>query len=298
MALARAPRPAGAGLNLVGPILISHGTQEQKARFLPAILQGQRWCQGFSEPGAGSDLASLKTRAERRGDVYIVNGQKIWTSLAHKADWIILLVRTDPEAPKHRGISCLLVDMKTPGITVRPLWNLAGVPVPLDQRVGEENSGWYVARAGLEVERSGIAAALELGATVDDLITAVKRLGPSRPVSVAVRAEVVDRYIETQIMRLMSYNIISLQKRNQPIAREAQAGKVFSTELTQRVFRTAMKVLGLYGLVRGRDLRRLNRPLRYVPGMYLYTVHVTISGGTNEIVRGVIARLLGLPRDT
>jgi alkylation response protein AidB-like acyl-CoA dehydrogenase len=308
MARTRTPRASGAGLGLVGPILISHGNEEQKKRYLPAILNGQRWCQGFSEPGAGSDLASLKTRAERSGDFYVVNGQKIWTSLAHKAEWIVALVRTNQDVPKHKGISCLLIDMQTPGITVMPLVNMAGehefnevffenVQVPVDMRVGEEDSGWYVARGALETERSGIGAAVELQAAMKDLIAAVKQLQGSRPVSPAVRAEVADRFIETKIMQLNSYNVVSLQKRNLPIAREAQAAKVFSTELVQRIYRTGMRVLGVYGLLRGSALRHLRQPLRYVPGLYLYTVHTTISGGTNEIVRGVVARALGLPRD-
>jgi alkylation response protein AidB-like acyl-CoA dehydrogenase len=161
--------PAGArlfGSNMVGPTLILHGMVEQQRQHLPPILRGEAiGCQGFSEPGAGSDLASLQCRAERDGDDYIVNGQKIWTTGGHRADWMIMLVRTDPDAPKHRGISYLLVDMRSPGVTVRPLINMVGrhefnetffenVRVPIANRVGEENRGWYVATTTLDLERS------------------------------------------------------------------------------------------------------------------------------------------------
>ncbi len=157
---------------MVGPTIMLHGSPEQQKELLPRIAAGDiEWCQGFSEPGAGSDLASLQTRGERSGDDYVVNGQKVWTSSAHTADWIFVLVRTDKDAPKHRGISYLLADMKTPGIRVNPLINLAGdhgfnevffedVRIPVANRVGEENRGWYVATTTLDFERSGIERVL------------------------------------------------------------------------------------------------------------------------------------------
>jgi len=174
MGYSGAPLGFGFGTNLVGPTLMVHGTEEQKRKFLPPIARAEVfWCQGFSEPGAGSDLASLQTRAVRDGDDYVVTGQKIWTSEGHQADWMILLARTDVEAPKHRGISYFLVDMKTPGVQVRPLVNLMNshafnevffdnVRVPRKNLVGDENRGWYVATTTLDFERSGIISGVSL----------------------------------------------------------------------------------------------------------------------------------------
>ncbi|MFI5387812.1 MAG: acyl-CoA dehydrogenase family protein, partial [Fimbriimonadales bacterium] len=158
----------GGGVGFIGPAIAVHGTEEQKRQFLPPIAEAEvAWCQGFSEPGSGSDLASLHTRAVRDGDDYVINGQKIWTSGAHHADWILLLARTDPEAPKHRGITCFLTDMRSPGISVRPIVQMHGrsgfnetffenVRVPRANILGEENRGWYVATTTLDFERSGI----------------------------------------------------------------------------------------------------------------------------------------------
>ena len=172
MAEARAPRPGGIATGFAGPTLIVHGTDEQKQKYLPEILDGETvWCQGYSEPGSGSDLASLQTRAIRDGDDYVVNGQKIWTSGGHMAKWMILLARTDPEAPKHRGITYFIADMKAPGVTVRPLINLPGthefnevffedVRIPKQNIIGEENRGWYLAQTTLSFERSNIGGAV------------------------------------------------------------------------------------------------------------------------------------------
>ncbi len=308
MARPRAPRPSGVAIGFVGPTIITYGTDEQKAQFLPGILNGDQWCQGFSEPGAGSDLASLATRAERDGDEYIVNGQKIWTSLAHRAQWMIMLARTDREAPKHRGISCFILDMRTPGITIRPLENMAGthefnevffdnVRVPASMRIGEENRGWYVGMTTLEFERSHIGAAVGLDRNVSDLVATLRDGACANGRATAARNEVIDRTIEINVAKLMAYNVFSLQKSRRPIEHEASTTKLYVTELTQRVFRTGVKLLGAYGLLRADDLKRLGQPLRYVPGQYLYSVQSTIAGGTSEIVRGVVAtRSLGLPR--
>jgi alkylation response protein AidB-like acyl-CoA dehydrogenase len=308
MARARAPRPSGVAIGFVGPTIITYGTDEQKERFLPGILSGDQWCQGFSEPGAGSDLASLQTHAARDGDDYVVNGQKIWTSLAHRAQWMIMLARTDRDAPKHRGISCFIVDMKTPGISVRPLENMAGthefnevffdnVRVPAEMRIGEENRGWYVGMTTLEFERSHIGAAVGLERNVTDLATAVRERQCAHAASRSARMEVADRCIEINVARLMAYNVFSLQKSRRPIEHEASTTKLYVTELTQRVFRTGMKLLGAYGLLRADELKGRGQPLRYVPGQYLYSVQQTLAGGTSEIVRGVVAtRSLGLPR--
>ena len=186
LAQARAPRFGGIGLGWAGPTILLYGTDEQKQRHLPRILGGkEQWCQGFSEPGAGSDLAGLQTRAVRDGDDYVVNGSKIWTSGAHKSDWMILLARTDPNAPKHKGISYFLVDMKSPGITPRPFPDMVDnisfnevffedVRVPAANRVGDENRGWYVGATTLDFERSNIAGSTHLNLMVDDLVTALR----------------------------------------------------------------------------------------------------------------------------
>ncbi len=307
MARARAPRPGGVGVNYAGPTIILHGSEEQKKEHLPGILSGEvLWCQGFSEPGAGSDLASLTTRAVRYGDDYIVNGQKIWTSGAQFARRMILLARTDPEAPKHKGISYFLVDMKSPGITVRPLVNMAGVPgfnevffedvrVPRRDLLGEENRGWYYATSTLDFERSSIGAAMAQANAVEDLVRLASEWGRSRPLPPTLRLELAERAIETQTARLLSFRVATLQNRGIVPNHEASCAKLFATELSQRVALTGLRLLGLYGQldrgdprapVRGRLLRA-----------YLWSPALTIAGGTSEVQRGIIAiRGLGLPR--
>ena len=179
---ARAPQVGGMGTSMIGPTLIIHGSEEQKKEQLPRILSGEvQWCQGFSEPGSGSDLASLQTRAVRDGDDYVINGQKIWTSGAQFAHWMFMLARTDPDAPKHKGISYFMVDMKSPGVSVRPLVNLAGnagfnevffdnVRVPAQNLVGEENRGWYIGTTTLDFERSSIGSSVGSRQQVEAMI--------------------------------------------------------------------------------------------------------------------------------
>jgi len=311
MAEARAPRPGGIATGFAGPTLIVHGTEEQKKKYLPEILTGEViWCQGYSEPGAGSDLASLQTRAVRDGDEYVVNGQKIWTSGGHVAKWMILLTRTDPDAPKHRGISYFIVDMKSPGITVRPLINMADshefnevffedVRVPRENMIGEENRGWYLAQTTLSFERSNIGSAVGTKQTVLDLINYAKEhAGKTSTLgeNPMVRVELADRMIEAQVALMMSYKIISLQaKEGVPAGHEASVAKLYGTELNQRIYRTAMKMLGLYGPLDARSpYAELRGRIKY---MYLRSVANTIEGGTSEIQRNIIAtRGLGLPR--
>jgi alkylation response protein AidB-like acyl-CoA dehydrogenase len=310
MATARAPRTGGGiALGMAGPTIMVHGSAEQKQRFLPGILTGdQVWCQGFSEPEAGSDLANLQTRAVRDGDDYVINGQKIWTSMAHRAEWMNLLARTDMDAPKHKGISYFIVDMKSPGITTRPLTNLAGradfdevffdnVRVPKENLVGEENRGWYIATTTLDFERSNIASTTNLVLMVSDL-TAWVRDNASTPQCTleqrkALRFELADRTVEAQIARLMSYRVISMQNAGLIPNKESSVAKLYSSELEQRVAQTAMRALGLYGL-----LEDGSAPLKgSIARMYLYGVALTIGGGTSEIQRNIVAmRGLGLPR--
>jgi alkylation response protein AidB-like acyl-CoA dehydrogenase len=310
MAEARAPQVGGMGVQMIGPTLIMYGSDEQKAEHLPKITSGEvQWCQGYSEPGSGSDLASLQTRAIRDGDDYVVNGQKIWSSGAHRADWMFLLVRTDPDAPKHRGISMLLMDMKSPGISVQPLIDMSGrhvfnqeffdnVRVPIKNRVGEENRGWYVGATLLDFERSNIGASIGLRHQVNDLIKFAAEASKSGTMPVRLtdnlKTELADRAIEADVCKLISYRIISMQKRGQVPNHEASMNKNFRSEAGQRLALTGMKVLGLYGnLYSGPLAPQAGRLARG----YLSSVSATIAAGTSEINRNVIAtRGLGLPR--
>ena len=311
MAEARTPRPGGIATGFAGPTLIVHGTEAQKQKYLPEILDGETvWCQGYSEPGSGSDLASLQTRAIRDGDDYVVNGQKIWTSGGHTAKWMILLARTDPEAPKHRGITYFVVDMKSPGVTVRPLINMAmthefnevffeDVRIPKENIIGDENRGWYLAQTTLSFERSNIGGAVGARQGVEDLIRMAKTNPASKLKSEpAVRYELIDRLIETGVATQMSLKIISIQaKEGIAPGHEASVAKMYGTELNQRIARTAMKVFGMHGQLDsktdGADASSYGR-YRY---QYLRSIANTIEGGTSEIQRNIIAtRGLGLPR--
>jgi len=303
--------PQVPGLALLGPTLMIHGTEEQKRQHIPKILSGEVfWAQGYSEPGAGSDLASLSTRATRDGDEYVVNGQKIWTSGAQFADWIFALVRTDPEAPKHRGISFLMIDATTPGITVRPLISMAdehhlnetffdNVRVPVANRVGEENRGWYVGMTLLDFERSNITAAVSARRDLRRLIDratgdeASKSRLQSQP---SLRNEIADRCIESEVMFNFSMRIVSIQQRNMVPNYEASVSKLFGSELGQRIALTGTKVFGLYSNVWDPD-----SPHAAAHAMYLHNmvnrIPSTIAAGSSEIQRGIIAtRGLGLPR--
>ena len=296
-------------LNLVGPTIMLHGTDDQKAEHLPPMLRGEvNWCQGFSEPGSGSDLASLQTRAVRDGDDYVVNGQKIWTSGAHRADWMFILTRTDPDAPKHRGISYLLLNMKQPGVQVRPLINLADghvfnevffedVRVPVRNRIGEENRGWYVGTTTLDFERSNIARAITARHSVEHLTKYLKsRTKAGAPVSDAYRLEVADRAVETAVCELLSFVVISIQAKGGVPNMEASMCKMYGSELSQRLAYTSMHVTGLKGQLRRQAGLELEAEL--TPAMsYMSTVPATIAAGSSEIQRNIIAtRGLGLPR--
>ena len=312
LALARAPRPGGIGITMAGPTIIVYGTDEQKKQHLSGMLDGQVWCQGFSEPGSGSDLASLQTRAEKDGDDYIINGQKIWITGAQYAERMILLARTDPEAPKHKGISYFLLDMKAPGVSVRPLVNMADTPgfnevffdnvrVPRKDLLGEENRGWYVGTTTLDFERSSIGTSIAQGQSVENLVLWVKENRRGTLPSTA-KMELAERTIEAETARLMSYRVISLQNRGQVPNHEASAVKIYAGELNQRIANTAMNIMGLPGLLTRGEKGSANA--RHAPKngrfgrVYLQSVASTIAGGTSEINRNIIAtRGLGLPRD-
>jgi len=296
-------------LNLVGPTIMLHGTEEQKAEHLPPMLRGEvNWCQGFSEPGSGSDLASLQTRAVRDGDDYVVNGQKIWTSGAHRAHWMFILTRTDPDAPKHRGISYLLLDMKQPGVQVRPLINMADghvfnevffedVRVPVRNRIGEENRGWYVGTTTLDFERSNIARAITARHNVERLTKYLKaRSSTTNPVPAAYRNEVADRAIETAICELLSFVVISIQAKGGVPNMEASMCKMYGSELSQRIAWTSMHVTGMRGQLR-RPVGMEGEAGLMSAMSYMATVPATIAAGSSEIQRNIIAtRGLGLPR--
>ncbi len=308
MAYERAP-VYNQGVDRVGPTLMMYGTPEQQQFFLPKIRDAEiHWCQGFSEPGSGSDLASLQTRAVRDGDDFVINGQKIWTSRAHRADWIFLLTRTDADAPKHRGISYFLLDMKSPGITVRPLINMAGghhfnevffedVRVPAANMVGDENRGWYVATTTLDFERSGIGRVVAAIRTLDDLTDLATRPGPDgrRPIDDSrVRHKLAELHIELSAGRLLSYRVAWMQSAGLIPNHEASIAKMYGSELQQRIA-NLINMVGLAGqLYAGSPWAALGGRL---PDEYLNAVPLTIAAGTSEIQRNIIAtRGLGLPR--
>ncbi len=312
MAFSGAPQVGGSGLSLLGPTVLVHGTEEQKQQLLAPTLRGDiLWAQGFSEPGAGSDLASLQTRAVRDGDDYLINGQKMWTSSAHKANWIFGMFRTDPDAPKHRGISFFVMSMDTPGISVRPIVSMGfrhatnetfyeDVRVPANQMIGEENRGWYVGMTLLDYERSGIGGAIGNRQFIERLIeyadTPEGRAKREHGGLERERSDLAEHYIASEVMFNFSMRIASMQAAGMLPNYEASMGKMFFTELKQRVARTGIKVFGLYSNLWDGDHK-------YAPAsaeatqVYVHSVVLTIAGGSSEIQRNIIAtRGLGLPR--
>ncbi|MEX2237578.1 MAG: acyl-CoA dehydrogenase family protein [Dehalococcoidia bacterium] len=299
------------GVGMVGPALMIHGTEEQKQRFLPPIANGDVvWCQGFSEPNSGSDLASLQCRAVRDGDDYVINGQKVWTSQAHYADMIHVLCRTDVDAPKHKGITYFLVEMSSPGISVNPIVNMLGedagfaetifedVRVPRDQIMGEENRGWYVATTTLDFERSSIGFTTQSRRTLEQLAQYAKETkanGKSLIEQPMVRARLADLLVSVEVARLLSYRVTWMQDQNQVPNYEASMVKAFGTELRQRISNFGVNLLGLYGqLEPGSKCEKLAGTLARD---YQWTTAETILGGSSEIQRNIIAtRGLGLPR--
>jgi alkylation response protein AidB-like acyl-CoA dehydrogenase len=310
MSYRRAPGFDQFGIRMMGSTLLIHGNDEQKQRFLPPVARGEvQWCQGYSEPGSGSDLASLQTSAVEDGDDFVINGSKIWTSLAHRADWMIVLARTDVEAPKHRGISFFLVDMKTPGITVTPITNMAGihtfnqvffedVRVPKPNIVGEQNRGWYVGATLLDFERSGIQYSASSRRTLEEMVTYAKeteRNGKLLMDDPVISNRLAELAVEVEVSRMISYHIAWMQSQGLVPNMEASTGKLFGTELQQRIAAMGVDLLGLYGqLAHGSKWAPLEgRLLR----SYLTSFSATLAAGTSEIQRNIIAtRGLGLPR--
>lgn len=310
MARARVPVVGGIGVSMLGPTLIEHGTDEQRREHLPKILSGEVvWAQGFSEPEAGSDLASLKTAAVRNGDDYVINGQKIWTSHADYADWLFALARTEPKAPKHRGITFLLMDINTPGITVQPTIDMRGgvpfnevffedVRVPVGNRVGEENRGWYVAMTVLDFERGSIGGMVNCQLAMESLLAFLRANGNghgardgSRGV---IRQEIIERYIEIEVMYNLVLRTVSMQAAGEIPNYEASVNQLLSAEIHQRLAQTGLKVFGLYGNLWQREGAPLDA---FFTHDYVDSVAHTVLSGTTEIQRNIIARRgLGLPR--
>ena len=305
----RAPNTSLIGVTYAGPTIIVYGNDEQKERFLPGITSGDIvWCQGYSEPNAGSDLASLQTRAVKDGDDYIINGTKIWSSNAHKANWCFFLARTDTDAPKHKGISYFITPMDTPGISLRPLVNMAdehlfneiifeNVRVPVKYLVGEENRGWYIGMTTLDFERSNISTAAGYRRTFEQLVEYVKSgtNGTNGTSGDGVKAKLAELAIENQVGRYLSYRVASMQSRGQIPNYESSAAKVYHSEYGQRLAGAGLNIMGMHGSLReeSKHARMRGRFAR----TYLTSIGSTIAAGTSEIQRGIIAqRGLGLSR--
>jgi alkylation response protein AidB-like acyl-CoA dehydrogenase len=301
------PGGGGMGVAWVGPAIMLYGTDEQKEYFLPRITNADDvWCTLYSEPTAGSDLAALQTRAIRDGDEYVLNGQKIWTSGGHTANMGWLAARTDPAAPKHRGISTFVIPMDAPGITVRPLVNLADehsfnevffedVRIPAENLVGQENRGWYQVATALDFERSGVGAYAGGKRNVERLVELAKRDPSLIADRQQVRYELADRWLEIEVGFNIAYRIPWMQSQGMVPNAEASISKLYGSELSQRIAGTGIKMLGLAGnLTSGSDETALGGG---IARSYLGSVSSTIAAGTSEVQRNIIAqRGLGLPR--
>ncbi len=307
---AAAPKPMNPiGIGWAGPTLLVAGTPEQQRRYLPGLLDGSEiWCQLFSEPEAGSDLASLTTRAVRDGDEYVLNGQKIWTTLAQVARYGILLARTDPDAEPHRGISYFALDMRTPGITVRPIKQMdhdamfnevffENVRIPAADIVGTENDGWRLAKVTLGNERvslSGEGALWGIGPTAHDLLDLVRANGTvTDPV---LRQRLAALFIESEVLRLIRLRTVSAKVQGLEPGPEASVRKALADEHGQHVMAAAVELAGSGGMLLDQGPFGANTPM-WAKG-YLYSRALTIGGGTSEVQRNILAeRILGLPRD-
>ncbi len=302
--------------NLVGPVLYTFGTPEQKARFLPPIVAGDVWwCQGYSEPGAGSDLASLQTRAVRAGDHYVVNGQKTWTTLAQHADWGFFLVRTDPAARKQAGISFLLIDMQSPGVTVRPIITLDGahevnevwledVRVPVENRVHEENKGWTCAKMLLSHERSGIAMVARSKVILAELRRMVADIG-ERGRTLAddpvFKRKVTEVDVELTALEFTELRMLAAENAGKAPGVEASMLKIRGTEIRQRLNELALEALGEHAALRVPKSQAAGEGAVAMPAAigladtYFNMRKTSIFGGSNEIQRNILAKaVLGL----
>ncbi len=323
MVRAKAPPPLnGLGIAIVIPTLIHHGTEQQKRRFIHKLLTAEElWCQLYSEPNAGSDLASLQCRADLDGDEFVINGQKIWTSGAHEADWGLLLARTDRSAPKHQGISCILVDMHTPGIEVRTLKQISGseefcevfftdVRVPRENLVGELNGGWRIAQTTLSYERGGntlsrYARLLQQVTRLLDVCRVLQRDGRPAIEDSVVRQKLGQIYAEMEVLRYASLRILSRLERGLRPGPESSLAKLHYSELDKRVQELILDILGPYG----QQVGGIPDELALEPGAaygeagswmyaFLWSRAGTIYAGSSEIQKNIIGeRVLGLPKE-
>ncbi|MCS6805639.1 MAG: acyl-CoA dehydrogenase [Acidobacteriota bacterium] len=314
MARAQAPNMLNIsiGIELVGPAIMHHGTEAQKQRYLPKILSAEEiWSQGFSEPAAGSDLASLQTRALVKDDSFVVNGQKVWMSWAEYSDYCILLVRTDPTAPKHKGISFLLVDMRSPGITIRPTKQITGeaefsevffddVVVPRENLVGGLNQGWNVAMTVLAHERgtSAIGYQVRLRTELDGLIRLTKQFERNgRPASQdpLLRQKLAQAYSEVEILKHNIYRAVTQIMRTGKPGPESSIIKLFWSEMDRRQKEIGMEMLGLYSQLVHESKGAIDDG--WWPHAFLWSRAGTIYAGSSEIQRNIIAeRVLGMPK--
>ncbi len=297
------------GVRMVGPTLMLYGTEEQKRYFLPRIAQADIiWAQGYSEPDSGSDLASVQTRAIEDGDDFVVTGSKIWNGAHAGVDWMFMLVRTDEDAPKHRGISFLLTEMDAPGVTVEKIpmmWNayrslvtLENVRVPKGNLVGELNRGWYVGAALLDFERSGVDRPARAARVLGDLVEFCKETtGYGRPLSKdpLIRSRLAGMAVEIEAARMMCYNVAWMQSQGEVPNKEASITKAFGSEMMTRIYRLGMQIMGPFG--------QLEPDSKWAPlqgrieNAYMRSGGDTVAAGTSEIQRNIIAtRGLGLPR--
>ena len=302
---------------MVGPVIFNYGNEEQKKRFLPGILSADDWwCQGYSEPGAGSDLASLKTRAVLDGDHYVVNGHKIWTTLAQYADWMFCLVRTDPNVKAQEGISFLLIDMKTPGITVRPIITMDGahevnevfledVRVPVENRIGEENKGWTYAKFLLGNERSGIAGVARSKKAIERLKNiATAELMDGQPLikTDEFSRKIAELEIDLSALEVTELRTLAAESKGKGPGPEASILKIKGTEIQQRITELAVEAVGNYGFVETPTGDTVGNEFvagpEYSHGAaqnYFNMRKTSIYGGSNEIQHNIIAKMvLGL----
>ncbi|MBW2092934.1 MAG: acyl-CoA dehydrogenase family protein [Deltaproteobacteria bacterium] len=307
----RAPGIDGFGVRMFAPTLMLYATEEQKQRLLPPIARGEvQYCQGWSEPNAGSDLASLKTMAIREGDHYIINGQKVWTTGAHRADHIFLLARTDPSQKRSSGLSVFNIKMDTPGIEVRPIKYMNGVhiyneiyftdvKVPVEERIGPENEGWKLTRATMNFERSGVGAFAGARRSFEELLSYARtttRDGKTLIEDPIVRRKLAQLYIDIETGRALAYKTAWLQEKGKLIfsASAASEGKVFGSELRQRIANFATEIMGLYGQVENSKWAPLHGVM--IDG-YQMAPGGNIAAGSSEIQRNIIAWVgCGLPR--
>jgi alkylation response protein AidB-like acyl-CoA dehydrogenase len=294
---------------MAGPTIIAHGTDAQKAHLSPILSGDEVWCQGFSEPGSGSDLASLRTKADLDGDQFVVNGQKVWSSFAHIADYCILLVRTDPDAPKHQGITYLLVDMRSPGVEVRPLRQITGDPefneifftdvrVPKDNILGEINQGWQVAMTTLLHERGtlGFALTARLEVAVRKLVALAKETrldGKTAAQDEVLRDRIAKQWVELQALRFTNYRALTKLVKTGIPGPEGSIAKLHWSESNQRLTKLALEILGPLAQLDGKD-GVWNGYWQY---QQLRSRGNTIEAGTSEVLRNIVSeRVLGLPR--